>query len=419
MNRLFCQLAAGVCLFVATIFLGGCEKPRVATQQPLPSDEQLKAMLDEELNYTYTKRYLNLSDHAAWQIMHGVVPFGTNFQVYDGDRLVNALNWVLDGHTMKGWTPQHGDDLAGRQGLKMLIEAGKFGQGHPEQWLSILGQSGIKSDHKVVFDGRDYQVRDIMQQALWDLYEGKEASWTLTSALIYLGPDAKWKSSDGQEWTVERVVAMEAAQDLSTSACGGTHRLTALNRAARTYRKQHGEPKGAWADAEKKVRDAIETARRFQQPDGALSNNFFSRPGASADNVAMMYSTGHTAEFLALSVNDDELDAPWLKRAIVKLCELFHNTRAIDVECGSLYHAANGLKKYRERKFGPWSPPGHEATAEAHKTIGIAAPAVASGPAQDDVKKPASDKPLNGSSSNQTAAQPRIVEKKPDATSEK
>ncbi|MCE9554706.1 MAG: hypothetical protein K8T91_15220 [Planctomycetes bacterium] len=419
MSRLNCHLAACFSLWVLVISLCGCEKPKVAVQAPLPSDEKLKAMLDEELNYTYTKRYLNLTDHAAWQIMHGVVPFGTNFQVYDNDRLVNALNWVLDGHTMKGWTPQHGDDLAGRQGLKMLIEAGKFGQGHPEQWLSILGQSGIKSDHKLIFDGHDYQVRDLMQQALWDLYEGKEASWTLTSALIYLGPDAKWTSSDGQEWTVERVVAMEAAQDLSTSACGGTHRLTALNRAARTYRKEHGEPKGGWAAAEKKVRDAIETARRFQQPDGALSNNFFTRPGASADNVAMMYSTGHTVEFLAMSVNDEELDAPWMKKAVVKLCELFHNTRAIDVECGSLYHAVNGLKKYRERKFGPWTPPGHEATAEAHKTAGSAAPAVASQPAKDDVKKPTSEKATDKDSSEKVAPQTDSADKKQNGTSKK
>jgi hypothetical protein len=71
----------------------------------------------------------------------------------------------------------------------------------------------------------------------------------------------------------------------------------------------------------------------------------------------MMYSTGHTVEFLALSVTDEELNAPWMKRAVVKLCKLFQNTRAIDVECGSLYHAANGLRKYRERKFGPWTPP--------------------------------------------------------------
>lgn len=378
---------------VLLVALGGCDKPKVAKQPALPSDEQLRAMLDEEINYTYTKRYLNLTDHAAWQIMHGVVPFGKSFHVYSGDRLVNALDWVLDGHTMKGWTPQHGDDLAGRQGLKMLIETGKFGQGHPEQWLSILGQSGIKSDHKLVFDGREYQVRDLMQQALWDLYEGKEASWTLTSALIYLGPDAKWTSSNGQEWNIERVVAMEAAEDLSTSACGGTHRLTALNRAARTYRKEHGEPKGAWLAAEKKVRNAIETAHKFQQPDGALSNNFFTRPGASADNVAMMYSTGHTVEFLAMSVTDEELDAPWMKRAVVKLCELFHNTRAIDVECGSLYHAVNGLKKYRERKFGPWTPPGQEATAEAHKPPKGAATVVGVQPSSATEQKPAQEIP--------------------------
>lgn len=419
MKRLICHPAANTFLMMLAFFLCGCEKPKGATPPSLPSDEQLKAMLDEEINYTYTKRYLNLTDHAAWQIMHGVLPFGTNFRIYDGDRLVNALNWVLDGHTMKGWTPQHGDDLAGRQGLKMLIEAGKFGQGHPEQWLSILGQSGIKSDHKLIFDGHEYQVRDLMQQALWDIYEGKEASWTLTSALIYLGPDAKWKASGGQEWTVERVVAMEAAQDLSTSACGGTHRLTALNRAARTYRKEHGEPKGAWAEAEKKVRSGIEIARRFQQPDGALSNNFFTRPGASADNVAMMYSTGHTVEFLALSISDEELDAPWMKRAVVKLCELFHNTRAIDVECGSLYHATNGLKKYRERKFGPWTPPGHEATAEAHKTAGAAAPAVASHPPKDDVKKPSSDQTTGKSTSIKVDPQPGTADKKESGAGKK
>jgi len=356
------------------VFLG-CEAPSTQKQAAsLPSDDELRQLIDEELNFTYTKRYLNLTDHAAWQIMHGVVPFGKDFYVYDGDKLVNAIDWVLDGKTMKGWTPQHGDELAGRRGLKMLIEAGKFGQGHPDQWLSILAQSGIKSDHKLLFDGREYEVRDLMQQALWDMYDGKEASWSLTCMLIYLGPDAKWKASDGQQWSVERVVAMETAQDLGSSACGGTHRLAALNRAARTYQKEHGELKGAWADAAKKVRDGIETVRRFQQPDGALSNNFFIRPGATADNVAMMYSTGHTVEFLALSVPDEELDAPWMKRAVVKLCELFRNTRAIDVECGSLYHATNGLKKYRERKFGLWTPPSRQPSAPGKPSTAAPSP---------------------------------------------
>ena len=371
MNRIGYQRAILALSTLLAIMLSGCGKPAPATG--LPSDAQLKAMLDDQLNYTYTKRYLNLTDHAAWQIMHGVLPFGQDFKVYDSDQLVGALGWVLDGNKMKGWTPQHGVKLGDRQGLKMLIEAGKSGQGHPDQWLSILGQSGIKSDHKLLFDGHEYQVRDLMQQALWDIYDGKEASWTLTAALIYLGPDAKWTASDGKEWTVEDVVKMEAAQDLGTSACGGTHRLAALNRAVRTYRKAHGEPTGAWADAEKKVRDAIETARQFQQADGALSCRFFVRPSASADNVDMMYSTGHTVEFLAMAINDDELDAPWVKRAVVKLCELFQNTRAIDVECGSLYHAANGLRKYRERKFGPWTPPANTSDPSKRPAATVAA----------------------------------------------
>jgi hypothetical protein len=263
----------------------GCTKPPATAADDLPSDDQLKAMLDEQLNYTYTQRYLNLTQHAAWQIFHGVLPYGMDFKVYEGDKLVGAIDWVLDGNTMRGWTPQHGDELEvegpdgrmeKRQGLKMLLETGKFGQGHPDQWLSILGQSGIKSNHKLIYDGREYEVRDVMLQALHDIHASPEWSWTLTSILIYLGPDAKW-TSNGEEWNVERVVALEAKQDLGTSACGGTHRLAALNRAVKAYRKMYGEPKGAWADAEKKVREAIKTAEQYQQPDGAFSTRFFTR----------------------------------------------------------------------------------------------------------------------------------------------
>ncbi|MCE9548520.1 MAG: ADP-ribosylation factor-directed GTPase activating protein isoform b [Planctomycetia bacterium] len=329
-----------------------------ATTGPLPSDDQLRAMLDEELNYTYTRRSLNLADNGAWQIMHAVLPFGTHFKVYNGDQPVAAVQWVLDGNRMKGWTLQHGtENLGGRRGLKTLVEPGKIGQGHPEQWLSILAASGIPSTQKIVYDGRDYQVADLLRQGLWDTYKGKEASWTLMSTLVYLGPDAKWQSSDGTDWTVEKLVAMEADQDLGNSACGGTHRLTALNKAVKARKLKGGDITGGWKTADDKVREAIETAHRFQQPDGSLSNNFFVRPGASSDPVAQMYSTGHTLEFIVQAIPDSELDAPWVKRAVVKLCDLFHKTRNIDMECGSLYHATNGLKKYRERKFGVWPYP--------------------------------------------------------------
>src|SRR5262249_30266224 len=152
--------------------------------------------------------------------------------------------WVLDGNPMNGFKPEHGNadaafrkNLGARQGLRMALEQGtKTGQGHPEQWLSIMAISGLPSSQKILFDKREYQIGDMVRQAMWDIYDGKEASWTLAALLNYVGPDAKWTASDGQEWTIDKIVGMEAKQDLALSACGGTHRLTALFKALREHR---------------------------------------------------------------------------------------------------------------------------------------------------------------------------------------
>ena len=42
-----------------------------------------------------------------------------------------------------------------------------------------------------------------------------------------------------------------------------------------------------------------------------------------------------------------------MKRAAWKLCEQFRKTKAVDVECASLFHATHGLVLYREKVFGP------------------------------------------------------------------
>lgn len=71
-------------------------------------------------------------DHAAWQLLHGVLGFGENFEILADGQKVNAVDWVFDGKPMKGWTINPTP-----QGLRAEIEAGKFGQGHDDQWLAI------------------------------------------------------------------------------------------------------------------------------------------------------------------------------------------------------------------------------------------------------------------------------------------
>jgi hypothetical protein len=353
-------------LLLVLPFCASCQK-QTATGAPklsadeLPTDEELRQMIDAALRFTYTQRRLNLDQHAAWQILHGALPFGMHYKVYNGDTEVGAVQWVLDGHHMNGWSARHGEkDLPhGRQGLQMLVESGsKTGQGHDDQWLAVLSQCGLPLDQKVIFQGDEYIMEDILQQAMWDVYPGKECSWTAIALTNYLEDiDTEWKASDGKTWTLEKIVAMEAEQNLNQSACGGSHRLIGMTMALKRYRSEGRKLTGGWAAADEVIKESIDTIRRFQQSDGSLSTNYLLRAGTSADLALRINTTGHTLEFLALALDDKQLKEPWVTHAVVALCELFEQTKAVNLECGSLYHATHGLIEYYERRFGPWQYP--------------------------------------------------------------
>lgn len=338
-------------------------------EDPQISDEELRDMIDEVLEFTFTERTLSLSKNAAWQILHGALPYGQKFQVLNGDTPVGAIDWVLDGNQMRGWTLRHGTkDLDGRQGLKMVLESGsKAGQGHEDQWLAVISQSGYSSDHPVIFQGRTYQLGDVVRQVMWDVYQGKECSWTLIGLTRYLSSDyftenTKWKNRAGEDWDLEKLIAMEADQDLRQSACGGTHRLIGMTMALKRYQEETGKTDeqltGGWAAARKKIRESIEAARIYQREDGSFSSNYFFGPGKTSDLSVRINKSGHTLEVLALALDDETIKEPWVTHAVINLCDLFHKTRTLDLECGGLYHATHGLMEYRERRFGPWTYPG-------------------------------------------------------------
>jgi hypothetical protein len=61
--------------------------------------------------------------------------------------------------------------------------------------------------------------------------------------------------------------------------------------------------------------------------------------------------TGHTLEFLCLSLSREELSAPWVRRAVIHLIDVLDRTQETPLECGSLYHGLSGLVLYRKRMF--------------------------------------------------------------------
>ena len=326
---------------------------------PAPDMDSLQKRLDNVLDFTLQKRRLNTEDHGAWQILHGVLAYQHEFPVQVGrDRKsVSAVEYILDGGSMVGWSVRPGDDLGdGRRGLRAIVEPGtKKGQGHADQWLAVLAQCGLPPDEEIKLGSDVYTMRDFMEQVQRDCPRNlnQEWSWTLIGLTSYLPTDSTWVANDGQEWSIERLLQGEIDQDIYGSACGGTHRLIGIAMALNQHLASGGELTGAWKNADDVVQQAINDARQYQNPDGSLSTNYFRRPGNSPDLAIGLGCTGHVLEFLVLAMNDQQLAEPWVNRAAQHLCYLCEQTQEVDLECGALYHAIHGLVLFRDRVYGP------------------------------------------------------------------
>ncbi len=332
-----------------------------AVETPPPAEDAIRAKLDEALEFTCQNRRLNLKDHAAWQIVHGALAFGRDFQITDNEgHDVSAINYLLDGGRMTGWTMEPGINFGDppRPGLRAVVEAGsKTGQGHADQWLGYLSDVGLKLDQEIKAAGQSFTIEDYLRQVEHDVPYNveQEYSWTVMALTAYRPTDYEWTAGDGNRWSTAKLMEIELGHDLSVSACGGTHRMAGIVMALNRHKAAGGKLEGAWKAADDKVRECVAAAKRFQNPDGSLSTNWFQRPGNAPDLRERLGCTGHVLEVVILASTDEELKEPWVQRAVVYLSDLLNKTRKLDLECGALYHAAHGLVLYRQRCFGPKS----------------------------------------------------------------
>ncbi len=347
-----------ICLLLLISSPWGCRRqPSNPETTATPSTETLQKQLDDILDFTFHERRLSLEQHAAWQILHGALVYQQDFQVYDQGQPVPAIDHLLAGRSMRGWNLEPvSQGLSNERGLRVIMDEGsKAGQGHADQWLAVLAQSGLPPTQTIVVDGTQYTIADLVRQVQWDLPRNlqQEYSWTLIGLTTYLPTDEEWTASDNQTWSIERLILSETEQDLYDSACGGTHRLIGMAMAINRRLDQKGKLTGAWQIADNQIQQAIQRAKATQNPDGSFSTTFLASHRSSVDLAENLGSTGHVLEFLVLAMSDEQLDQPWVKRAVARLAKIFELTKSVDLECGKLYHAAHGLALYRDRLYGP------------------------------------------------------------------
>jgi hypothetical protein len=347
----------------ALTFLAGCnvrvenDSPTVIETSSASQPDNLRERIAKVIDHTLNQRQLNSTDHAAWQVIHAVLAYGRDLKIMHEGELIPALDYLLSGNRINGWNARPGN-----HGVFVPLEAeSKAGQGHPDQWLGYISQLDISADTPLVVWKKQYKLRDLLTQSQWDLVDGQEASWmlmALSNKSYWPDIDAKWKASNGNEWTADGVAALEADPDVSPivgAACGGTHRLQGLALYVRRMRAEKGANAMNYPGfdaADKQVKFHIQRARELQNPDGSFSSNYFARAGQVVDMKDRIDTTGHVLEFLAMAADDETFNAPWVLRMCECLVTMMEKSVEAPLDCGGLYHTAHGLKVYSERRWG-------------------------------------------------------------------
>jgi len=351
------------------IFCGLISVPTLAAQETAaptttttaadaPPADPLAIQVDRAINVS-SRRFLTIEHHSPWQILHGILALRQNFRINrpggkPGDR-VRALDWLTEGASYRS-TPLFRRTGHGGQ-AQPYTQPYEF-EGHPNQFLAILTMSRLPGEHRFAVAGSpDKQVvsiNDLVKHAQATVNDREEITWTLWALSHYLPPETEWLNAAGEPWSIERLVKIQTSEDTDEAACGGTHGLYAMTHARNVYRRAHkGQVRGAWLEADQKIRRHVEEARIYQNSDGTFSASYFLGPHQGHQFQERIETSGHTLEWLIQAVSDEQLKSAWLRRGVAAMAEDLTRHSDKTVQCGPLYHALHGLVLFRERTRPP------------------------------------------------------------------
>jgi len=308
------------------------------------------------------RRLLSTAEHTPWQIMHGMLALREEFLIRHNGQPVSCLEWIKTGPTFENenWFEKTQVRVLTGRGGNNAFEMVTVGRGHPynkpyafeghiNQFVAILSMSGVPLETQFNTPQGPVSMRDMLTYAKMTVNAKEEVTWTLWALSRYLPPDAEWTNAQGEKWSIERLVKIETAKSLQGAPCGGTHGLFALAHARNVYLRTGKPLAGVWLEAEQKIRRYIQTARMQQNSNGTLSSNYFRGREYKQDFDKRMASSGHLLEFLMMALPSQELNAPWVRRAIEATSNDLMVNRKAEVSCSPLYHATSALSIYLDR----------------------------------------------------------------------
>src|SRR6185437_14157860 len=279
---------------------------------PLPPDlESLKIKVRRALAMYQTPRQ-NTRDNNSWEVMHAIIAYGVHSELRNNGPMGPVLNSI--GCLCYNY-PCKSQQLFYVENGRVQASKGVGVQGHPGQFLAIVAQSRLAPTYPMLVEGKQFTIADLIESEKLDCETGMELTFKLISLSHYLDPDATWTNARGDEWSIQRLIHEEIKSPINGVACGGTHRLMVMSYAVRK-RLQHNQPiNGEFRRAKIYTEDFHRYTLGMQNPDGSFSTEWFVGPGNRSDIDRKLQTTGHTLEWLAFSMSEEELKTTPMTKA--------------------------------------------------------------------------------------------------------
>jgi hypothetical protein len=324
-----------------------------AVTPSVPKPDKVKDRIEAAIEQC-RKREL-LTTNGFWTVFHGILGMGPSLTLTNPDTgfKVNAVDYISDGGEIRGLK-----FLPTQWGLDVQTGPPFVGQGHQDQYVAEMGQWNMAIDRKFMVNSKAYKFADFvnhskMRAKTTAKNPPQELSWAIIVIAQYVGVDAAWTNEDGEKLTLADCVHYEIHQPIEGAACGGTHRLFGLRWVHNLHLQKGGKTEGIWKELDEQQTKYQQLARKWQNPDGSFSTDFFVSQQQVPDMQRRMNTSGHILEWLALSLSDEQLKEPWVEDAANAVAVMFLDIQGQPMEGGTLYHAAHGLLIYYARRYDP------------------------------------------------------------------
>jgi len=377
-------------LVLSAVFLGlSCapvderkNNPEVIVKEERPAPLELPKEMKPRVEATLQQIHSRELDttYSFWTIFHGILGMGFDTQLFDrkSGNKINAIEHIRSGKELPGqpYVLRGLKFVPTIDGVDVRLGPVPIGQGHQDQFISEMSQWGMRPDAKFVIDGKDYTFLDFarLSKARASLHrldivsysgmpdarpQGQELGWAVMMIAEFFGIDTPpWTNMFGEKVTLEELLRAELKINMPKAACGGTHSLFGLTWVLHRHLQNGGKIEGVWVDIDKHIEHYKVMAKKFRHPDGSFSTQYVNGEEDVKDSDRRINTTGHTLEWLAMALSDEELREPWVQDAVMALCKMILDKAHTDIDTGSLYHATHGLHIYHDRVYGTPNLPG-------------------------------------------------------------